>query len=418
MRIGIDFRAMQIGHQFRGIGEVLRNACREIDRRAPAGDEIVAFVNPAAPPVDDVVARSFGPERATSVVGLPGPGSRRSRLRDPLSADQAAVFAAGCDVLVQVDFQLGVPRQVPTLLVVHDQIPLQLGAWYPHMYLPTYQLARRRGMGRRSAGERAMRRWLYELKLRVALARAARVIVYSDHSRSTTLAFAAEHGVTGLEERMHVVHLGHQGVGTDVAPLTVMDEERFKAFDLTERPFLLYMGGADERRRIDLLVGAFNELRADGIDLKLVLTGDTLGSYETVGSEASRRALMGSSYSHDIHLLGYVNASERNWLYRHAEAFVFPSEYEGFGLPVIEALATGCSVVAFDTTSIPEVSGPNCTLVKPGRRTLAAGIAEVLRRSPEQRAADREAGQAFAGGFTWDALGLELIDWLETNRPT
>ena len=71
VRIGIDFRAMQIGHQFRGIGEVLRNACREIDQRAPAGDEIVAFVNPAAPPVDDVVARSFGPERATSVVGPP-----------------------------------------------------------------------------------------------------------------------------------------------------------------------------------------------------------------------------------------------------------------------------------------------------------------------------------------------------------
>ena len=101
MRVGIDFRAMQVGHQFRGIGEVLRNACLQLDQRLPAGDEIVAFHDAPGPPVAPVLAGLFGPDRTTSVVDMPPAAARRHRLRDSLSPDQAKVMAGACDVLVQ-----------------------------------------------------------------------------------------------------------------------------------------------------------------------------------------------------------------------------------------------------------------------------------------------------------------------------
>lgn len=408
MRIGIDLRAMQIGHQFRGIGEVLRNACRELDRLSPATDEVVAFFDPAGPPVDHFPGMLFTSGRATTLVPLPGPGSKFARRGDPLAEGQAQVMADTCDVLVQLDFQLGVPETVPTVLIVHDQIPLELGDWYPHIYWPHYRAARRRGMGRRLAAERALRRRLYEHKLTLALRRAAHVIVYSRHSRATTLRFADEHRIDGLAERTSVIHLGHRPAGTDVEPLYAMDELRLRAFGLVDTPFLVYLGGADDRRRIDLLVQAFNALRAAGTELKLVLAGDTFGGLAGVGSEAARTALVTSSYLHDIHLLGYVSVAERDWLYDRAEAFVFPSEYEGFGLPVVEALAAGCAVVAFDTTSIPEVAGPNCELVEGTAKDLTAGIEAIMARSPDRKEADTAAGIEFAARFTWDALGEQL----------
>ena len=136
MRVGIDFRAMQVGHQFRGIGEVLRSACRQLDQRLPPDHEVVAFHDAPGPPVAPLLASLFGPDRTTTVVDMPSPpgGLRRfGRLRNSLSPDQAGVMAGSCDVLVQFDFLLGVPGGLPTVVVIHDQVPLLLGDRYPEI---------------------------------------------------------------------------------------------------------------------------------------------------------------------------------------------------------------------------------------------------------------------------------------------
>lgn len=419
MRVGIDFRAMQVGHQFRGIGEVLRNACRQLDQRLPPDHEVVAFRDAPGPPVAPLLASLFGPDRTTTVVDMPPPPGglcRFGRLRDSLSPDQAGVMAGSCDVLVQFDFLLGVPGGLPTVLVIHDQVPLLLGDRYPEIYWPHYGVARRRGLPRRMAAERALRRWLYEHNLANALRRAAHVVANSHHTGRTTVAFAQQQGIEGLDARLTVCQLGCDAApGAETRP-NAMERARFEALGLVDSPFVFYLGGVDDRRRIDLLVSAFNHLRAGGLDLKLVLAGDSFATLASVGVESARRALMSSSYAHDIHLLGFVSQAERDWLYRRAGAFVFPSEHEGFGLPVLESLAAGCAVVTFDNSSLPEVCGPNCELVTADWRSLAGGVEGLLARSTEEQARGAAAGKTWAAGFTWDTLGLELAHQLDRLR--
>jgi len=408
MRIGIDLRAMQLGHQFRGIGEVVRQCCRQLDQRSAADDVVVAFVDQGGPPVTDVVEACFGPDRTVRTVELPHPKNpRMAKLRHSLTPERAAIIAASCDALVQFDFSLGVPVDVPTVVVVYDQVPVLLGDRYPHNYRPHYRSARNAGMSVAKSVNKAMGRQVYERHLAEALDRAFHIVAISEHTADTTRVFAEEHQVAGIPEKLSVAHLGHTPPGA-TPELNAMERSRLDALGLVDAPFVFFMGGSDERRRVDLLVAAFNDLRAHGTELKLVLAGYDFVTMEMVLSEEAREALLSSSYRHDIHLLGFASDAERHWLYDHAEAFAFPTEHEGFGLPVVESLAMGCTVVAFDNTSIREVSGPNCELVSGTWPALAAGIERVLARTPAAKAAAAEAGRAWAATFTWDTIGESL----------
>lgn len=409
MRIGIDFRAMQLGHQFRGIGEVVRRSCRQLDERSGPDDQFVAFVDHGGPSVQPIIDEVFSPDRTVRTVELPMPTNPRlAKLAGALTPERTAIMQAEADVLVQFDFSLGVPVDVPSIVVVYDQVPLLLGDRYPRNYRPTYAAARRAGLGRREAFYKAGTRRVYERHLTAALQNASHLIAISEHTRSTTEQFAVEHGVTDVPTKLSVAHLGHTPPPAVHPGLNAMERTRIDALGLAEHPFVVFMGGSDERRRVDLLVAAFNEVRARGVDLKLVLAGYDFNTMEAVLSEAARTALLASSYKHDIHLLGFVSDAERTWLYHHAEAFTFPSEHEGFGLPVIESLAMGCPVVAFANTSIHEVSGPNCTLVDGTWEALADGIVATLERTDGEKHSQADAGRVWAETFTWDTIGAEL----------
>ncbi|MEO6989747.1 MAG: glycosyltransferase family 1 protein [Aquihabitans sp.] len=414
MRIGIDFRAMQMGHQFRGIGEVVRQSCRQLDQRSPASDAFVAFVDQGGPTVQPILDEVFGPDRSVRTVELPAPANPRvAKLAGALSPERSAIIGAEADVLVQFDFSLGVPEGLPSVVVVYDQVPLLLGDRYPRNYRPTYAGARRAGLGRREAFYKAGTRRVYEKHLVSALERASRVIAISEHTKATTEAFAAEHGVGSVTTKISVARLGHTPPADEHPSLNAMEQARVEALALHEHPFVVFMGGSDERRRVDLLVSAFNAVRAAGLDLKLVLAGYDFNTMDAVLSETARAALLSSSYKHDIHLLGFVSDAERTWLYDRAEAFVFPSEHEGFGLPVIESLAAGCPVVAFANTSIYEVSGPNCLLVDGTWEDLARGITEMVQRPDDEKLQAVEDGRRWAATFTWDTIGDVLRSNLE-----
>ena len=419
MKVGFDLRAMQAGHEMRGIGEVLRNAVRELDLRLPGSDRFVFASEARGADQGPLVAELVTSGRVTETVVVPPPPAdlrRFGRLRDNLSPDQTAAFD-GIDVLVQLVFGLGVPGTVPTVLVVHDLIPLELGDRYPNRYLPTFRSARRHGMPVAEAGSVAVRRELYVRNLTRALVRARHVVVYSAYTAAAVTDFADRHGVDGLGSKLTVTRLGSRADTADAPAPNSLEQLRLHAVGLDERPFVFFIGGADERRRLDLLVDAFNHLRSRGRDLQLVLAGDTLATVDTLQVDSARRAIASSSYRHDIHLLGYVSRAQRRWLYEHAAALVFPSEMEGFGLPVVEALAAGCPVVAFDNSSIPEVAGPGCHLVDEGWRALATGIAEVLDLDPVARTAEVDAGRTWARELTWDRFGTALAASVDALRP-
>ena len=163
------------------------------------------------------------------------------------------------------------------------------------------------------------------------------------------------------------------------------------------RPYLLFVGALQPRK--DPLV-AIEALALADSDLSLVLVGPDKGAAADARRTAARLGLDAR-----VEFAGHVDKSALAALYRGAEALVFPSRYEGFGLPVVEAMASGTPVVATSAGAIPEVAGEAAVLVEPGDPVaLAGGIERAL--------ADRD---------RLVRAGLErarLYSWTETARRT
>jgi glycosyltransferase involved in cell wall biosynthesis len=213
-------------------------------------------------------------------------------------------------------------------------------------------------------GERLFRRLAYDRAAR----RADRVVVISEWVRSRVIERL------GLDPaRVHAIHLG-------------VDHHRFRPEPGTARePFLLYPARPWPHKNHARLFEAFARVREQRRELRLVLTG--------VGHDP---AVLPAR----VETLGAVSPEELVSLYRRAAALVFPSLYEGFGLPPVEAMACGCPVAASTAGSLPEVVGDAAALFDPyAAESIAAGIGEALDRADElaSRGVER------AAAFTWDA---------------
>ena len=148
--------------------------------------------------------------------------------------------------------------------------------------------------------------------------------------------------------------------------------------DTTEsnrEPYILFVGTIEPRKNLVRLIRAFETLKKEQkIPHKLVLAGGRGWRNEDIF-----RALDTSPYRNDIVFKGYVGPEDKDELYRHASVFAFPSIYEGFGVPPLEAMAHGCPVVASNTASLPEVTGDAAEQVDPmDELSVAEGIWKVL----------------------------------------
>jgi glycosyltransferase involved in cell wall biosynthesis len=159
---------------------------------------------------------------------------------------------------------------------------------------------------------------------------------------------------------------------------------------LPER-FALYLGNIEPRKNLVALSGAFEPARAPH-GLPLVVAGKPAWNYED-----SVAALEGNP---NAHLLGYVSDSDRVALMQRAEVFVFPSLYEGFGFPVLEALAAGAPVVTSRRGSLAEVAGPSWTTDDLSPEGLSEAVARAL-EDHEWMDGVRSAGPEWAARFSW-----------------
>jgi len=167
------------------------------------------------------------------------------------------------------------------------------------------------------------------------------------------------------------------------------------------KPYLLYVGTIEPRKNLIRLLKTYALLkREQGISHQLVLAGGR-------GWEADGIYQMAKGAS-DVVFTGYISAGEKNALYRNADAFVFPSLYEGFGIPPLEAMALGCPVVCSNAASLPEIVGEAARLVDPlDEADIAQGIWDVLSKS-EYASRLVEAGYRQAQKFTWEASADKL----------
>lgn len=173
--------------------------------------------------------------------------------------------------------------------------------------------------------------------------------------------------------------------------------------------FLLFVGSRDPRKNISRLLEAFARARLG--DLHLVLAG---GSASRLFSDNdSARA------NPRIHALGHVSEQALETLYARAEGFVFPSIYEGFGLPPLEAMARGCPVLTSDATCLPEVCGPSfdrggaCLYFSPhSTEAITATLENFHLLSAGAKQSMSAAGRAHARKFSWDRCAQQTLDLL------
>jgi glycosyltransferase involved in cell wall biosynthesis len=186
------------------------------------------------------------------------------------------------------------------------------------------------------------------------------------------------------------------------------DAEVRAKYDLPDE-FVLYMGGFDVRKQVNQLLLAYTFVgQAEGDNIPLVIAGrePQWGSPMFPDLRKYAEELKIADY---VRWIGYVDEVDKPSLYRLADVFVYPSMYEGFGLPVLEAMASGTPVVANNVSSIPEVAGDAAFLVEEGNaRAMGGAIIALLLQQPFRESLINQ-GLARATNFSWRKTAKETL---------
>ncbi len=232
----------------------------------------------------------------------------------------------------------------------------------------------------------AKRRYL-TLATALSARRAARVIAVSAATRDEL--------VRRLGVPARKVTVVHNAADPAFRPLPAAEVARFRAAQGLSARVVLAVGTLEPRKNLTGLLDAFARL-APATDAELVVVGGKGWLYDAVFGRLERLGLAGR-----VRFAGYVPDDQLPLWYNVAEVFVYPSRYEGFGLPPLEALACGTPVVTSDTSSLPEVVGDAALLVDPDDPAALAAALSRLLADPALRAALRERGIRRAADFSW-----------------
>lgn len=173
--------------------------------------------------------------------------------------------------------------------------------------------------------------------------------------------------------------------------------------------FVLYLGTLEPRKNLEGLILAFNKFkRRCKTQYKLIIAGRPGWMYHNVYKLASK-----SPFSHDIMFIGFISVQHKPYLYNLADLFVYPSFYEGFGFPPLEAMASGVPVVSSNISSLPEVIGEAGVLIDPYNiNEISEGIAQIL-NDPYWQGLLKKRGAARAEQFNWYKTARETLNFFE-----
>ncbi len=218
--------------------------------------------------------------------------------------------------------------------------------------------------------------------------RAQRLLAISEYTKADLMRVL---GVPG--DRIDVTHLA-----ADARYLSPPQPEAVAAFlrrNALMRPYFLYAGNISPRKNLSTLLEAFSRVRGR-VEHDLVVTGGM------AWSEDWDRRVAALGLTDRVRRLGHVEEDDMPALYAGALAFVFPSRFEGFGLPVLEAMSLGAPVITSNVSSLPEVAGEAALLVDPMDPAAIAAAMERLERDHGLREALGLAGRSRAALFSWD----------------
>jgi glycosyltransferase involved in cell wall biosynthesis len=204
-----------------------------------------------------------------------------------------------------------------------------------------------------------------------------------------------------LEIPAQRVHVIYEALPVEVAEvsesLTELEEERIKVKFKLDKPYLFFVGTREPRKNLDRLIKAWEPLAKE---VQLIIAGET-GWDETTKKRASNP---------DLRFLGRVSDNELAVLYSEAEVFVYPSLYEGFGLPILEAFYHGVPVVTAETSGMVEVAGNAAELVDPESiESIRKGIKTILNESADDQRKRLQRMVIRLHLFSWDRVAEETV---------
>lgn len=264
---------------------------------------------------------------------------------------------------------------IPTLLTVHDLSFVH----FPHVY------------------PRPLVQYLNQI-VPWSVKRASHILADSVATKEDLLA------IWGVpDEKVTVLY---SGVHARFAP--VEDGEKLlqvrRRYGLGERPFVLAVGTVQPRKNYQMLIRAFQGV-ANRLDYNLVIAGGVGWMAEEMTAEAARQGL-----SDRVLFSGFVEDDDLPALYSAADLLAFPSLYEGFGLPVLEAMACGLPVLLSDTSSLPEVGGAAAVMLAADDEQGWQEAMIQLLGDPHKRLEMQKAGFLQAGQFRWSKAAGQLLD--------
>ncbi|HJX37558.1 MAG TPA: glycosyltransferase family 1 protein [Anaerolineae bacterium] len=364
MRIGIDGR--YIADHFPGIGRYTYNLAAKLPELAPDTD-FVLFHNPRLLNTRyDLERMALNPNLRLLPVDVP----TRSLKEQYQLRSLARAFSL--DLLHSPYYIMPYWQHCPSVVTMYDLIPMIYPQDLPHRWTA----------------------WVFRAAASLAIRRANHTIAISECTKRDLIRlFGAS------EDKITVTHLA---ADERFRPL---DSQQWKntvrAYGLPER-YILYLGINKPHKNLAFLLQVFKEIRTEA---KLVLAGKEDPRYPQVREEA-RRLRLGDR----VVFLGDIPEHDLPMIYNGAQVFVFPSLYEGFGLPVLEAMACGTPVVCSNSSSFPEIVGDAAVTVDPQDRVGWVTALTELLESEELRAELRTKGLEQANKLNWQKAARETLD--------
>jgi glycosyltransferase involved in cell wall biosynthesis len=353
VRIAIDARKLRDY----GIGTYIRNLLRQLSRIDQSNEYIVLCHDE-----DRTFAAELG-ENFRQVTDNSASYSIREQVTVPLDLrrERAKLFHAPHYVL---------PPLTPcrSVVTIHDCIHLRFPQYLPNRL--GYAYARS--------------------SMWVAAHHSARVLTVSEASKRDILEYFSV-----PEAKISVIHnaIDERFNEEPAADEVMRVRERYQLND----PFILYAGNIKPHKNLERLIEAFHLIRKGELEfVKLLIIGDEISKYA-----ALRRTVHRYKLHKHVRFFGFVPDATLAILYRLARVFVFPSLYEGFGLPPLEAMASGTPVITSNVSSLPEVVGDAAMLIDPYEPDAIAGAMRRVMLDDRLRDDMRERGLARAREFSW-----------------
>jgi len=366
MRICLDLSPAV--HQHAGLGRYAQELLLALATADGQNEYVVFYNNPAAARVDPTLERfpkittplSYKPWRLSAML------AHFARIPQDSLFPGVALFHA-------TDHLLPYFRRIKSVFTLHDLIFI----FHPETHKP-------------------LNRWFLTLMMPRFLRAADAVIAVSECTKRDAIRF---YGIP--EEKITVIY---EGVNPRFRPASPETIAAVRArYNLPEH-FILYVGTIEPRKNLTALLEAFHYLLATH-DLRLVIVGKKGWLYE-----GFFRRLRELGLEDRVIFTGYVPDEDLPAIYSAADLFVFPSLYEGFGLPVLEAMACGVPVICSNTSSLPEVAGDAALLVDPADVWALAGAMEQALTDEHLRSELMAKGLERARWFTWEKAAAKTLE--------